>query len=119
MPGIITIEHPLRPNGLYGAMKGYLELMGTYYASRGLEVVTIRFGGVRLDDRMVDEPGYHSIWLSRRDCGRIIFMALDAKLAEPYVAVFAVSNNRHRVHDLTSSRRSLGFEPVDSAEKNE
>lgn len=118
MPGIITTEHPLRPNGLYGAMKGYLELMGTYYASRGLEVVAIRFGGVRLDDRMVDEPGYHAIWLSRRDCGRIILMALDAKLAEPYVVVFAVSNNRHRVHDLASSKRSLGYEPMDSAERN-
>lgn len=117
-PPRITTGHVLLPNGLYGAMKGYLELMGAYYASCGLEVVVIRFGGVRPDDRMADEAGYHAIWLSRRDCGQMIRCALEARLSKPYSVVFAVSNNRHRVHDLASAKQILGFEPLDEAERN-
>ncbi len=143
----ITTAHPPYPNGLYGAMKVYLESLGAFYALQGLEVVAIRFGGVREDDRLVDETGYHAFWLSRRDCVQMIGRAIEARLSnrQPsqapthqcresqsgndslssvlmpplaggrFVLVFAVSDNRYRVHDLTAARDVLGFSPKDDS----
>lgn len=110
---MITDDHSLFPNGLYGALKCYIETLGRFYASRGLEVVVIRFGGVRTDDRMVDEPGYQSFWLSRRDCAHIVSRAIEADIPRKFVRVFAVSNNAHKVHDISSARELLGYNPQD------
>lgn len=116
MPDPITVEHPLQPNGVYGAIKGYIELLGRFYGTQGLQVLAIRFGGVRGDDRVVDEVGYHALWLSRRDCVQVIRRALDAEIPQGFSVVFAVSGNKSRVHDLSCARRILGFEPQDDSD---
>ena len=112
----LTTDKPLRPNGIYGALKGYIELLGRHYAERGLEVVVIRFGGVRADDSFPDETGYHALFLGRRDCAQIVRRAGEAPLDERYNVVFAVSRNEWRVHDISEARRILGYDPEDSAE---
>lgn len=117
MPAPITVEQPLLPNGVYGAIKGYVELLGRYYATQGLHVLAIRFGGVRGDDRFVDEVGYHAFWLSRRDCMQLLRRALDAQIPPGFSVVFGVSNNTCRVHDLSSAKRVLGFEPEDDSDE--
>jgi len=119
MPEPITTAHRLLPNGLYGALKCYIEILGEPYASRGLEVVVIRFGGVRADDARPDEPGYHAFWLSRRDCAHVIERAIEAELPTGFCVVFAVSNNEHRVHDISGAKEILGYEPRDDAERAE
>ena len=114
---MLTDEHRLLPNGLYGALKAYLEPLGEFYASRGLPVVVVRFGGVRCDDELQDEAGYQAFWLSRRDCGRIIVRAIESELARNFVRVFAISDNQYRVHSLANARNLLGYEPQDDAER--
>ena len=99
-----------------GELKGYTELLGMHYAERGLEVVILRFGGVRLDDALQPEPGYHAFFLSRRDCAHAVERAVEAELPERYNVVFAVSRNEWRVHDIESARRIIGYEPTDRAE---
>jgi nucleoside-diphosphate-sugar epimerase len=111
----LTDHCRLLPNGLYGAFKCYMEIMGEFHASRGVEVVVLRFGGVRLDDRIVDEPGYRSFWLSRRDCAHVVARAIDALLPRRFVRVFAVSDNAFRVHDIAGARELLGYDPRDGA----
>ncbi len=115
-PPPITTDHPLRPNGVYAAFKGYTELLGMHYAERGLEVVIIRFGGVRTDDAIQPEAAYHAFFLSRRDCAHAVERAIEAELSERYNVVFAVSANEWRVHDIESARRIIGYEPTDRAE---
>lgn len=105
----------LAPNGLYAAFKCYTETLGQFFATEGLEVVVIRFGGVRCDDRIVDESGYSTFWLSRRDCAQIISRAIDADLSTNYVRCFAVSDNEGRVHDLTNAKELLGYSPQDGS----
>ncbi|MBN1809042.1 MAG: NAD(P)-dependent oxidoreductase [Planctomycetes bacterium] len=116
MPPLITIDRPLFPNGLYGALKAYIETLGRYYASRGLKVVVIRFGGVRPDDSRPNEPGYHTFWLSRRDCAHVIDRALDATIEQDFSVVFAVSDNSRRIHDIEPARSILGYRPLDNSE---
>jgi nucleoside-diphosphate-sugar epimerase len=112
----IAPHQPPSPDGLYGAMKCYVEHLCAVYAARGMEVVVLRLGGVRQDDRIEPEPGYRSFWLSRRDCSRLFERAIDAQLKSHYVCVFGVSNNTYRVHDISAAREQLGFEPLDDAE---
>ena len=114
-PRVITTAHRLLPNSVYGATKAYAELLGAVYAKRGLEVVVIRFGGVRCDNHMPDEVGYHAFWLSRRDCAKVVSRAIDADLADNFSVLFAVSNNRFRIHDLSSAKELIGFEPEDDS----
>ncbi|MHC4252757.1 MAG: NAD-dependent epimerase/dehydratase family protein [Planctomycetota bacterium] len=116
-PAPLTTEKSLRPNGVYGALKGYIELLGRHYAERGLEVVAIRFGGVRADDSFPDEAGYHAFFLGRRDCAQVVRRAVEARLREPWNVVFAVSRNEWRVHDISGAKRLLGYDPQDSAEE--
>ena len=116
MPEMITAAHRPHPNGLYGALKCYVELLGEHYSSLGLEVIAIRFGGVRADDSLPDEPGCRAFWLSRRDCVQIIEKAINAELEDRFCLVFAVSNNKYRVHDISTARKTLGYEPQDDAE---
>jgi nucleoside-diphosphate-sugar epimerase len=116
-PEPLTAEHRLWPNGVYGAFKGYAELLGMHYAALGLEAVIVRFGGVRTDDSFPPEPGYHTFFLSRRDCAHVVERAIEAELAEKYNVVFAVSANKWRVHDIEGARRILGYEPRDGAER--
>ncbi len=116
-PAPLTTEKPLRPNGVYGALKGYIEILGRHYTERGLEVVAIRFGGVRRDDSFPDEAGYHALFLSRRDCVQVVRRAVEARLRERWNVVFAVSRNEWRVHDISSAKRILGYDPRDSAEE--
>ena len=71
----------------------------------------IRFGGVRADDRMVDEPGYRSFWLSRRDCAHIVKRAIEADIPQNFVRVFGISENPGRIHDISSAKELLGYDP--------
>ena len=64
---------------------------------------------------MPEEIGYHTLWLSRRDCALLITRAIKADLSENFTVVFAVSNNKYRIHDLSSAKRILGFEPQDDS----
>jgi len=116
-PTPLTTDKPLRPNGVYGALKGYIEILGRHYAERGLEVVAIRFGGVRPDDSFPDEAGYHAFFLSRRDCAQVVRRAVEARLGQRWNVVFAVSRNEWRVHDISSAKRLIGYDPRDSAEE--
>jgi nucleoside-diphosphate-sugar epimerase len=116
VPEPLTTDKPLRPNGVYGALKGYIEILGAHYAERGLEVVTIRFGGVRADDGFPEEAGYRSFFLSRRDCAHAVERAVEAKLHQRWNLVFAVSRNKWRVHDIEGAKELIGYDPRDSAE---
>jgi len=109
----IPVDIPLRPNGLYGALKAYTETLGRWCSDLGVETVVLRFGGVRPDDSFPDEPAYHAFWLSRRDCAEIIRLAVTVPLPEVWNVVFAISANRWRVHDLEPARCILGFTPQD------
>ncbi|HEU0116095.1 MAG TPA: hypothetical protein VFQ80_15520, partial [Thermomicrobiales bacterium] len=53
-------------------------------------------------------------WLSRRDCAQLIARAIDADDV-PWAVVYGISNNPRQFWDLEHARRTLGYEPEDSA----
>jgi uronate dehydrogenase len=103
------------PDSPYGAGKCMLESLGRYYAdAKGLEVICIRFGGINRQNQPVTSPdSERQVWLSHRDCVSLVQKCLEApSIPDNYAIVYAVSDNRGRLHDLTNP---FGWHPLDSA----
>lgn len=103
------------PDSPYGAHKVYMEAMGRYYASKGLEVVCIRFGGVNPESQIpIDPPEERAVWFSHRDCVSLVKTVIDADtVPDNFYIVYGVSDNKNRMHDITNP---WGWRPKDSAD---
>jgi uronate dehydrogenase len=134
--GPITTDMPPRPgtryisggvprdSSAYAATKLFGERLGRCYAeSRGLSVVAVRIGWVwRGENRPQDLPPgreewFRQMWLSNRDCCQLMERCLVADLAERFVVVNGMSANTGMRWDLSTTRRLLGYEPLDDVTK--
>jgi nucleoside-diphosphate-sugar epimerase len=98
------------PDSPYGANKVFAEALGAFYATQGLEVVSIRFGGVTAV-HPVDDPVEGPIWISHADCVRLVQACVDAETVPGrYVCVNGMSDNRGGWHDLANP---FGWVPRD------
>ncbi|HEV7585850.1 MAG TPA: NAD(P)-dependent oxidoreductase [Solirubrobacteraceae bacterium] len=112
LAGMDAERAPL-PDSPYGASKLFGEAMCRWAATRGLETVSIRFGGVNARDVPPEnDPVERSVWLSQRDCAAVVEAALEARLERGFTTLTAVSNNAGRVHALDNE---LGWVPRDGA----
>jgi uronate dehydrogenase len=89
------------PTSPYGANKVFLEAMGRYYSTRGLEVVCVRFGAVNRDNMPTSGNwDWRKVWLAHDDCISLIRACLNAPgVPGNYSVLYGVSNNASRVHD--------------------
>lgn len=98
-------------NNIYGVEKQKMEAMGRYFASKhGLSVLCLRIGNV--NDENKPKPIVPSRWLSHRDFGQLVTLALEAEF-EPghFEVVYGVS--QQATFDWVNS---FGYEPQDLAE---
>jgi len=109
---VITPEHPVRPDGLYGVSKAFGESLSRMYFDRyGIETACLRIGSSfakPTDRRML------ASWLSFDDLHRLITCCLSTPVLG-HTIVYGVSNNSANWWD-NSSVRHLGFVPKDSAD---
>ena len=104
------------PDSAYGEAKLWMEDLGRCYSKRGLEVICIRFGGVNQEDTpLTNEKGYHSIWLSHRDCVQMIKRCIEAKNLPSFTIFYGVSNNKHGVYNISNARKILNYKPLDNS----
>lgn len=95
-------------NNIYGVEKQKMEAMGRYFAANhGLSVICLRIGNVNDEDK--PKPDVPTRWLSHRDFGQLITLALEASF-EPrhFEVVYGVS--RQPVFDWVNQ---FGYEPAD------
>ncbi|HZZ99318.1 MAG TPA: NAD(P)-dependent oxidoreductase [Candidatus Paceibacterota bacterium] len=108
---------PLRlpsPKSPYGASKTMIEALGRYYTQKGLEVVCIRFGGVRINNIPRDADTARR-FLTQDDCCSLIQACIDSQnVPENYSIVYGVSKNTGAVHDTSNP---FGWEPKEDATK--
>lgn len=105
----------INPSSPYGASKVYIEALGKYYSTKGLEVVCIRFGGIRKEDELVDEIGFHANWLSHRDCTNLLRAYLEPeRLPSNYIVLYGISGNSFRIYEKANP---LGWEPLDNSDR--
>lgn len=107
---------PFRPDGYYGASKGYAEGLGSFYSEwHGISSINIRIGWTISDDDPTVAAGGLSMWLSHRDTSQIHVKAVDAPDDLMYTVVFAMSDNHWNIFSLDKAREVLGYEPQDNA----
>lgn len=113
----VPVDAPVRPGDLYGVSKVYLEGLASHFAyTEGQESIGIRIGNFDedLDDPGTDEAGLAE-YLSPRDLCHLVDCALKAELAEPFLLVNGVSDNRFPRLDISQARTAIGYRPQDDA----
>jgi uronate dehydrogenase len=120
-----TVGGEPRDSTAYAAAKLFGERLGRCYAeSRGLSVVAVRIGWVwRGDNRPSDLPPdreawFRQMWLSNRDYCRLMERCIVAEVPERFVVVNGVSANTGMRWDIETTRRLLGYEPLDDVMAN-
>jgi nucleoside-diphosphate-sugar epimerase len=111
----VRTADPPRPVSLYGATKVFGETIGRYYHDRhGLEFIAVRIGWFQdYDSPVLKKPGGGvNIWLSPRDCARLLHLAVE-KPDIGYAVVFGTSKTPVEVLSLQEAREVLGYEPED------
>ena len=99
------------PNNPYGAHKVFMESLGRYFATQGLEVICLRFGGVHQDNRPSKDPNETWRWLSHRDLGNLVRACIDApSVPENFAILWGVSRGGISRYDLTNP---FGWAPLD------
>lgn len=108
------------PRYWYAAAKMFLEGAGFAFAdAHGMEVIVVRLGWCPRTKEQVDEIAglewAQDVYLSPNDAGRFFACAVEAKLTNRYVTVFATSKPLKIMrNDLEPARQLLGFEPQES-----
>ena len=106
----VSVERMPTPDSPYGANKLFMEFLGKYFSTKGLEVICIRFGGINQNNSQPDESTEQAVWLTHEDCIAMMKACLQAKYVPDNFSVFyAVSNNRHAIHDI---RNPFGWKPI-------
>lgn len=108
----ITVDHPVRPDSLYGVSKAFGEdLSRMYYDRYGIETACVRIGSSFAepkDRRML------ASWLSFDDLHRLITACLTTPLLGHSV-IYGMSDNAVTWYD-NSGARHVGYVPQDSSD---
>lgn len=108
----ITLNHPARPDGLYGVSKAFGEdLSRMYFDRHGIETACLRIGSCATepsDRRML------ASWLSFDDLHRLVSACLTTPILG-HTAIFGMSDNAVVWWD-NSAARHVGYVPRDSAD---
>ena len=114
-------ESLVRPMNMYGVSKCFGEAVASYFAhAEGLSSIVLRIGSydvkgdasnwLRREPNMRHLSGY----VSERDLNQLLVRCIEAPDV-PFAIVHAISNNRFKRLDLTSTRELLGYAPQDDA----
>src|SRR5437879_3564999 len=107
------------PRYWYAAAKMFLEAAGRSFAEKfGLEVIAVRLGWCPRTPEQVEEiraaDWAQDVYLSPGDAGRFFACAAEASLAQKFNVVYATSKPKGAMYDLETTKRLLGFEPLES-----
>lgn len=121
--GPVKISDPPSPDSLYAVSKLFGEDLGRYYARLfDIRFVALRIGSVSpkhipeisTPDAKYVRDHFLAMFIGKKDLAAIFEKALHAR--KKYIVAYAVSDNRHPIFDLTSTRTDLHFHPVERAE---
>ena len=114
-------ESPLHPMNMYGVSKCFGEAVASYFAhAEGLSSIVLRIGSYDVNGdpsnwlRQQPNVRHLSGYVSERDVNQLLVRCIEA-IDVSFARVHAISNNRFKRLDLTSTRELLGYAPQDDA----
>jgi nucleoside-diphosphate-sugar epimerase len=119
-PGALTLiraDSSLRPDSFYAVGKCGAEAAGRYYAEEhGLSVICLRIGTVNRENRPRN-PREFATLLTHRDLAQLVRRCLEAPLDLRFAVFYGVSGNTWRIWDIDDAASTIGYEPLDDAER--
>lgn len=106
-------EWPVRPLNMYGVSKCFGEAVAACFAGAGLSSIAVRIGAY--DGPWVREgptPDNLTAYLSHRDLNHLLVRCIETP-GIGFAIVHAISDNRRKRVDITSTRELLGYAPQD------
>lgn len=110
-------DSPIKPMNMYAVGKAFGEATAHYFAyAQGLSSIAIRVGAYEgnRDDWSGSEGRALSAFVSKRDLSHLIERCIEAEDVQ-FAIVQAVSDNRFKRMDITSTREVVGYQPQDDA----
>ena len=114
-------ESPLRPMNMYGVCKCFGEAVASYFAhAEGLSSIAVRIGSYDINGdtsnwlRQQPNARHLSGYVSERDLNQLLIRCIEVPDVQ-FAVVHALSNNRFKRLDITSTRDLLGYAPHDDA----
>ena len=109
----------MKPMNLYAAAKGFAELMGHYFAyAEGLSCIGVRIGAFEYNPGNQNPENIDgrtlSAFVSARDLSHLLVQCIETPDVQFAIAQ-AVSDNRFKRMDITSTRETVGYQPQDDA----
>jgi nucleoside-diphosphate-sugar epimerase len=114
----VHTDMPVAPLNLYGASKAWGEAVGRFYADfKNLSVHCLRLGWVTPHDNEYIKSRANTVMLSMAMTHRDLLNLLDSCLnsSEHFAMVHGISDNTFKRLDLSDTKESLGYAPVDDA----
>jgi nucleoside-diphosphate-sugar epimerase len=118
-PVPVGVDVQPTPRYWYAAGKMFLEAAGRAFAEKfGMEVIAVRLGWCPRTPQQVEEiraeQWAQDVYLSPGDAGRFFACAAEAKLTQKYNVLYATSKPKHVMYDLETTKRVVGFEPLEA-----
>jgi nucleoside-diphosphate-sugar epimerase len=112
-------EMPMKPMNLYAAAKGFGELLCHHFSyAEGLSCIAVRIGA------FANNPGWQtpggvdgrnlSAFVSVRDLSHLFVQCIETPNVQ-FAILQAVSDNRFKRMDISSTRETVGYAPQDDA----
>lgn len=121
---INLLDQPF-PDSIYGVSKIFGEELCKFYSKKyHMQIISLRIGWTVPEDNplvMKNTPAENymrAMFLSKRDCVQVFSKTLNIPMnSGQYIVAYAISNNDKRIFDLTETKKILGYNPKDNAEK--
>ena len=111
-------DSPVKPLNLYAVSKVFGEAVAHCYASQGLSGIAIRIGSFEGNRALSSEykPNARNLstFISKRDLSQLIVRCIEVPDVQ-FTIVHGVSDNRFKRLDLTSTKATVGYQPLDDA----
>ena len=113
---MLNHETPVRPAGLYGCSKAWMEALGRHFSdATDMSVICLRIGRVMEEDQP-QESRHWAVWCSRRDLAGLVRCCIEAPDELRFEIFYALSDNRWGFRDIERARELIGYQPQDRAE---
>lgn len=100
----------ISPDSPYGATKVWMEALGKYYSTKGLEVLCIRLGGLEAKESEIKNKPEHGR-ISHRDLCQLFRKCISTENLPEFSIYYGVSNDTF--YDISNAEEDLGYRPVD------